>query len=480
MFMLSYNRVMNTLQEFLIKGAGIEKEAKRALLRALEKGIDIARHKVNYPNAMSTVDLKTPLIKRIANTISGSGGPPITDSEIRSYISTLDRIQKRDLLRRITNDGMSNAMQEHSKRFSTKPYFTSMVRYNSQLGKASKIYKKFLEPKPARNLTYAQQELADILSGKKLMDDLRGLGGLSDNKLVFIPTLTTYESKVPFATTHHVADGPASLAANDLARKAVAADQTIQYINNPNPTKGWRDWRSDKFAVNISGRPWSEYQLKLMRDSKNLSGTPFYETVFNIGAKDYPRPTSIYVPNKKWIRKILGIPDDVQPVHIDDIQSATQGILYKGRKEGSGIRGSLSNHFKNHPLNLRRVQYLTGLNLDRAAHGDLELGSARWFAPAARTSWGYIRKPQEMIRLSGDQISSLRKHTLPEKTVENYSKELQEALDTAQSYDLKEAANSVFLDRKYDRDLTRITTMLQALSSRLNLPKDVIQDILLA
>ena len=84
-----------------------------------------------------------------------------------------------------------------------------------------------------------------------------------------------------------------------------------------------------------------------------------------------------------------------------------------------------------------------------------------------------------MIRLSGDQISALRKHTLPEKTVENYSKELQEALDTAQSHDLKAAANSVFLDRKYDRDFTRISSILQTLSSRLNLPENVIRNILL-
>lgn len=471
---------MSTLQEFLIKNAGMEKAAKRAMLRALEKGIDIASHKVNYPNDMAAVDLKTPLIKRLAANIAGYGGTPLTETEVRSYISTLNKTQKQDLLRRMRYGSMFNATQEHFKRFSPKPYFTSIVRNNSQLGKAGKIYKKFLEPKPARNLTYKERDLADILSGKRLAHEIRGLGSLSENEIVPIPTLTTYESKVPFATTHHLAYAPDSLTANNLARKATAADQTIQYIDNPNPTKGWRDWRSDKFAVNIPGRSWSEDQLKLMRESKNLSNTPFYETVFDSAAKDYPIPTSVYVPNRKSIRKILGIPEDAKSAHIDDIQSSTQGILYKGRKNGSGAGSALTNYFKTNPLDLRRVRDLTGLNLDKAALGDLELGSARWFAPAARTSWGYIHTPQELIRLSGDQISALRKHTLPKKSIEDLRKKMQEVIDTADPHDLTAAANSVFLDRKFDRDLTRITTMLQTLSSRLNLPIALIRNILRA
>ena len=473
---------MSILQEFLIKSAGMEKEAKRALLRALEKGIDIgsAGRKVNYTNSMSAVDLKTPLIKRLADTISGYGGTPLTATEALSHISTLNRTQKQDLFRRMTMNGWDNAIFDQFERFSPKRYFTSMVRHNPQLGKASKTYKKFFEPKPGRYLTYKQQKLADILSGKKLMYDRKVLGSLSEYELAHIPTLTTYESKVPFATTHHLASGPDSLAANNLARDAITVDPTGQYIANPNPTKGWRNWSSDKFAVNIPVRPWSEEQLKLMRESENLSGTPLYETVFDIGAKDYPRPTSVYVPNKKSIRKILGIPDDAKSVYIDDIQSPVQGILYKGRKDGSGNGSVITNYFKTHPLDLRRVQDLTGLNLDKAILGDIELGSARWFAPAARTSWGYMQKPQELVRLSGDQISTLRKHMLPEKAVENYRTKMQEAINAADPHDLAAAANDVFLTRKYYRDLTRTSRILQILSSRLNLPKDVIRDILLS
>lgn len=472
---------MHTLQEFLIKNAGMEKEGKRALLRALEQGIDITRHKVNYPNAMAAVDLKPSLIKRLSDTIAGYGGTPLNEAEVLAYISTLNRTQKQDLLRRMRDNSRFNATQEYFERFSPKPYFTNIVRHNSQLRKARKLYKKFLEPKQSRHLTDQEQDLADILSGKRLARELRGRGSLSEEHgLFYTPTLTRYESKVPFATTHHLANAPASLTANSLARKAALADQTTQFIDNPNSTKGWRDWRSDKFAVNIPGRSWSEDQLKLMQEIDNLSGTPYYETVFNIGAKDYPRPTAVYVPNKKSIRKILGIPDDVKPVYIDDIQSSTQGILYKGRKNGSSAGSALTNYFKTHPLNLSRVRDLTGLNLNKAAFGDTELGSARWFAPAARTSWGYMRRPQELIQLSGEQIGTLRKHVLSEKSIEALRKELQETIDTAAPHDLTAAANYVFLDRKHDRDLTRMTTMLQTLGSRLNLPSNVIRDILLA
>lgn len=224
-----------------------------------------------------------------------------------------------------------------------------------------------------------------------------------------IPRITVYKSKVPYATTHHLADGPAALAANRAARNAPTGTRLIE---NPNTDEGWRDWRSPNFRVNTPGASWSPEELELMRTSSNLSNTNLYETVFSQADRNFPNAVKTYVPDTPQIRQALALKPDVKGVPIDELQSKVQGILYKGTPGDpvfmlntetaykDAVRRYIPDRFKN------KANTILPDNSAELTHNTPE----RWFAPAVRTSMGYAagRDSQKFIRLDSNALRRLR------------------------------------------------------------------------
>ena len=232
--------------------------------------------------------------------------------------------------------------------------------------------------------------------------------------------LKKYKVKTPYATTHHLADPEASLQAN---ARALETPNDVTYVENPAPDRGWKKWRSENFRVNRPGQRWTEDEMNQMLTSNNLSGTPLYETVFNKGTKEFPTPLAAYVADTPEIRKTLDIPESVKSIPVADIQDPLVDFVYKGTEgtrtgitpEGlyNGLRDGLRNtapeqYRKNSVMDTVLSSWMNTMGIPQ--HAALGLSQPRWFAPAAKTSAGYIgAADKNFIRLDADTLARYRK-----------------------------------------------------------------------
>ena len=224
-----------------------------------------------------------------------------------------------------------------------------------------------------------------------------------------------------------------------------------------------------------------------MRESENLGDTPLYETVFNPLSNDAPRIQKVYVPDNPDVRKALGISDDVTPVTIDDIQSSTQGELYKGRKYTPTI---VETYYDKYPLNfdrLRDIGYIDKdqdllresleLNLSRnGLTGDSSMKHPLWFAPAARTSWGYMGAPSKLVPITSSQLRKQR--SIQEQALKEILDEAQRDINNAPVKDLKEVLEAIRIRNSSLRRQQRIKSLLPALAKELDLPERTVSVLL--
>lgn len=467
---------MSTLQEFLIKSAGMEKEAKGAFRKLLEQGVTSLR----YPRSdhstrhdlMKYVDLSIPLRKRFEQAT----GKSLNES------SRLDRkLDFYDMLMHATNT-------RYDLHRAYNNYLRGYIQRNPQLNRLNRLMRNAMDSyTPFSPANKMQADLHTILDGS-ILSPMPLVNRAAASK-VDIPTLSEYIVKSPFATTHHLADAKLSEAANKLAVDSFRKNSDVVYINNPNSNAGWKQWRSDDIAVNVPGRPWTKDQLAEMSTSSNLSGTPLYETVFNPLSKDAPRIQKVYVPDNPDVRKALDIADDIKPVAIDEIQSPTQGTLYKGRPGHASYASAA--YYTKHPLNFDRLhKYVYGkvrrdplLEMLREKkawilqNAYVDEKSPLWFAPAARTSWGYMGKPDKLIPVTTTQLRKLR--SMSEDNIKAMFDKAQAALDTAPIEDLKAAARAADNERILGNRTNRINSTAPALSEKLNIPIKAVENLLM-
>lgn len=467
---------MSILQEFLIKNAGMEKVAKGAFRELLERGVtSLSRPNSSFSgrkDLMRYVDLSVPLQKRFEQA---TGRPLNGSSRLDRHLGYVDMLDhahktKYDLARAYNN------------------YLGRYIQSNPQLNRLNRRMRNAMDDafthfSPANKM---QADLYNILEGRILSMDSRINSAASE---AAIPTLSEYIVKSPFATTHHLANARLSDAANKLAVDSFRKNPDVVYINNPNSNAGWKQWRSDDIVVNVPGRPWTKDQLTEMRTSSNLSGTPLYETVLNPLSKDAPRIQKVYVPDTPTVRKSLNISDDIKPVTIDEIQSPTQGTLYKGRT--GHVKSVSLPYYTKHPLNFDRLQkhvyggarqdpLLEMLRENKAwilNNNKVDATSPLWFAPAARTSWGYMGSPDKLIPVTAAQLRKLR--STSEDNLKSMFDKAQATLDTAPIEDLKAAAQASDHARALARRANRIDSVIPALSEKLNLPSDMVEHLLM-
>lgn len=471
-----YNKGMSTLQEFLIKSAGMEKEAKGAFRKLLERGVTSLRYpRSDYSKThalMKHVDLSVPLRKRFEQATGRSLNEGSRLDRKLGFYDMLGRaVDNRYDLNRAYNN-----------------YLRGYIQRNPQLNRLNRLMRNALDSyTPFSPANKMQLDLHNILSGS-ILSPMPLVNSAAAAK-VDIPTLSTYIVKSPFATTHHIADAKLSEAANKLAADSFRKNPDVVYINNPNPAAGWKQWRSDDIAVNVPGRPWTEDQLAEMITSSNLSGTPLYEAVFNPLSKDAPRIQKVYVPDTPTVRKSLNISDDIKPVTIDEIQSPTQGTLYKGRPGHAAYTSAA--YYTKHPLNFDRLHkhvygkaqrdpLLKMLREKKAwilQNAYVDEKSPLWFAPAARTSWGYMGKPDKLIPVTTTQLRKLR--SMSEDNIKSMFDKAQATLDTATIEDLKAAAQAADSERVLGNRANRINSTAPALSEKLNIPIKTVENLLM-
>ena len=466
---------MSSLQEFLIKNAEMEKEAKGAFRRALELGVtSLPRSRSSrstLKDTMRHVDLSVPLRKRFEQA---TGQPLNGSSRLDRKLGYWTMLRHAENIRYDLDQAYSNYLRRYIQ---SNP---QLNRLNRRMRNAMEAYTPF---SPANKM---QEDLYNILEGKILSPNPHINNAVSE---VATPTLSEYTVKSPFATTHHLADARLSDAANKLAVDSFRKNPDVGYIHNSNSNAGWKQWRSDDIAVNVPGRPWTKDQLTEMRVSPNLSGTPLYETVFNPLSKDSPRIQKVYVPDTPTVRKSLNISDAIKPVTIDEIQSPTQGTLYKGRLGNTESVGLP--YYTEHPLNFDRLHkhvygkvrqdpLLEMLRENKAwilNNNKVDATSPLWFAPAARTAWGYMGRPDKLIPVTTAQLRKLR--STSEDALQSMFDKAQAVLDTAPIEDLKAAAQAADHSRALARRMNRIHSTVPALSEKLNLPSNAIESLLM-
>lgn len=264
-----------------------------------------------------------------------------------------------------------------------------------------------------KNLEYRLSTRPHVRAAQPLWDDIafNGYDHFAKTKgaqVRAIPRLAVYKSKVPYATTHQLADGKASLAANKAAQNAQPGEL---YIKNPNPDAGLSHYHSTYFRVNKPGAPWSPEELELMRTSPDLSDTNLFETVFSRTDRNFPNALATYVPDTYEIRQALAIKPDVKGVTIDDLQSKVQGILYNGKRTDNIFKEAWSKSYMNAVRHYVPDRFKNKLNtLWEAYPLNKSMAPERWFAPSSRTGMHFIRAKdsQKFIRLDSDALRSLR------------------------------------------------------------------------
>lgn len=264
-----------------------------------------------------------------------------------------------------------------------------------------------------KNLGYRLSNRPHALAAEPLMNDIIFNGYYPFAETIgaqarAIPRITVYKSKVPSATTHHLADGKASLAANKAAQNAQPGEL---YIKNPNPDAGHSHYRSQNFRINTPGTPWGTEELKLMRTSPDLSDTNLFETVFSRTDRNFPNAIATYVPDTPAIRQALSLKPDVKGVTIDELQSKVQGVLYNGKRTGRIFKEDWSKSYMNAVRRYAPDRFKNKLNtLWEAYPLNKSIAPERWFAPSSRTAMHFIeaKDSQKFIRLDSDALRRLR------------------------------------------------------------------------
>ena len=458
----------------------MEKEAKGAFRKLLEKGVTMLPDTVTDPGnykltgLMRNVDLSVPLRERFEQA---------TGKTLKG-ISSFDRkLGFYDMLSKASRD-------KYSSNRAYKDYLSRYIQNNPQLNRLNRLMRNTMGSyTPFSPANKTQEDLYNILEGRIL--SLNPHVNSAATSELAIPTLSEYVVKAPFATTHHLADARLSDTANKLAVDSFRKNPDVTYINNPNINAGWKRWRSGNIAVNVPGRPWTKDQLTEMRMSSNLSGTPLYETVFNPLSKDAPRIQKVYVPDTPAIRKALNISDDIKPLTIDEIQSPTQGTLYKGRHASSNEASVPISYYIQNPLNFDRLhKHVYGkvrqdplLELLRKNQAWIlnnrkpGATSPLWFAPASRTAWGYMGSPNKLIPVTTAQLRKIR--SMSEDNINSMFDKAQVLLDTAPIEDLKAAAQAADKTRALGNRMNRIASTAPALSKKLNIPMDMTEYLLM-
>lgn len=379
---------MSAINDFLIKSAGMEKEANKVFQKLLKRGIkprDLDDMTLDYiklipPNRRAAFrDLTTPLKDR--TSASYRVAPAYADGghELRqAYDNYLKRVVRNSKDPRIVD------FLKHKRKSNALSRFTPPV----EAGASSVLLPVVFSP------------------------ELIALSAPS--------VLRKYKVRTPYATTHHMAEPNRSLQANT---RALETPNDVNYIENPDPDYGWKKWRSTHFRVNRPGQRWTEDEMNQMLTSNNLSGTPLYETVFTKGTKEFPTPIATYVADTPEIRKALDIPESAKSIPITDIQDPAMDFVYKGMHTPSGIststgilqglsyglRDTLPARYRNgNAMEAVLSKWRDDLGM-RSADDDT-LSPHRWFAPAAKTSAGYIdAADKNFIRLDADTLARYRK-----------------------------------------------------------------------
>ena len=377
---------MSAINDFLIKSAGMEKEANKAFQKLLKRGINPYDILNIIPSDSSTTvanrgnaafrDLTTPLKDRRSYSYRRGPYPANPFDLVDEYKNYLNRVVQNSKDTRIVN-------------------FLKYTRKKNALDRFA----------PRGHI-----QLPDVL----------GPVQFSTAFAVEPPALPKkYKVKTPYATTHHLADPEASLQAN---ARALETPNDVTHIENPAPERGWNNWRSTQFRVNRPGQRWTEDEMKQMLTSNNLSGTPLYETVFNRGTKEFPTPLAAYVADTPEVRKVLNIPESVKSVPIADVQDPLVDFVYKGTEASrvgvtpeklyNGLRDGLRNtaperYRKNGAIDVVLSYWADAMGIPQ--HAALGLNQPRWFAPAAKTSAGYIdAADKNFIRLDADTLARYR------------------------------------------------------------------------
>lgn len=377
---------MSTINDFLIKTAGMEKEANKVFQTLLKRGIDPYDVFELRPSPQRTTvanrgnaafrDLTTPLKDRRSYSYRAGQFPASIFDLISEYKNYINQVVQNSKDTRIVN-------------------FLKYTRKKNALD---------------RFAPRGHTQLSDVLAPVQFST-------VFDVKPPAL--LKKYKVKTPYATTHHLADPEASLQAN---ARALETPNDVTYVENPAPERGWKNWRSTQFRVNRPGQRWTEDEMNQMLTSNNLSGTPLYETVFNEGTKEFPTPLAAYVADTPEVRKVLNIPESVKSVPIADVQDPLVDFVYKGteaRRVGltpeklyNGLRDGLRNtapeqYRKNGVMDVVLSYWADAMGIPQ--HAALGLNQPRWFAPAAKTSAGYIgAADKNFIRLDADTLARYR------------------------------------------------------------------------
>ena len=378
---------MSFINDFLIKSAGMEKAANKMFQTLLKRGID-------------PIDILSMLPSRSRETVRQRG--------LAAF---------RDLTKPLKDRRWS-----YSYRFGLRPdaahdlvdEYENYLKRVVQNGRDPRIvdYLKYTRKKNALD-RFAQPghtQLSDVLSP----DRFSSIFAIEPPAL-----LKKYKVRTPYATTHHLANPEASLQAN---ARALETPNDVTYVENPAPDRGWKNWRSTQFRVNRPGQRWTEDEMKQMLTSDDLDGTPLYETVFNKGTKEFPAPIAAYVADTPEIRKTLDIPESVKSVPIANVQDPLVDFVYKGTEGNRGAASfeGLYNGLRDGLHSTAPEQYRKNSVIDTVLSswmGDLgapqhtarELSQPRWFAPAAKTSAGYIgAADKNLIRLDADALARYR------------------------------------------------------------------------
>lgn len=377
---------MSAISDFLIKSAGMEKEANKVFQKLLKRGLTPIDLTIIRPLSQRATglnrgsaafrDLTTPLKDRKSLSYRAGQRPARISDLIRGYTSYLDRVVQN----------------------SKDPRIVDYLKYKRKLADLD----RFAPRSPMR--------LHEALNA-----------ALVETRVGEVPALLKkYKVKTPYATTHHLADFEASQQAN---ARALETPNNVTYIENPNPDQGYKDWRNTHFRVNHPGQRWTEDEMKQMLTSNNLGGTPLYETVFKKGTKEFPAAIDAYVADTPEVRKALDIPDSVKSIPIADVQDPLVDFVYKGTTANStgklaeGLRNGLHDALRNTaPEQYRKDSVLDAvlshLMGDTGAPQHATRGSSgrRWFAPAAKTSAGYMgAADKNLIRLDADTLAKYRK-----------------------------------------------------------------------
>lgn len=146
------------------------------------------------------------------------------------------------------------------------------------------------------------------------------------------------------------------------------------------------------------------------------------DSALNLSSPILFTPLAAYVADTPEVRKVLSIPESVKSVPIANVQDPLVDFVYKGTEGNRGAASfeGLYNGLRDGLHNTAPEQYRKNSVIDTVLSswmGDLgapqhtarELSQPRWFAPAAKTSAGYIgAADKNFIRLDADTLARYR------------------------------------------------------------------------